>query len=251
MLERAAIAADRGPIGRQHLPSEFGHAPVVDNLELSGLRFPVGTTVEAAERELIMQTLEATNQNKTRAAELLGISLKTSAQQVEGVRNESPACGSALKRNSRSRRRWWCCSSSRWFRGFMSGELGAPGDPRHRTSARASWPIKRSVASAQALAESAERGETLNSDSAADLREYVQHSLDNSSALNSLLESAIGYAPTIYEITITDQSRKALVSSDAKQRGRQIPVYPNASLLIMRVSSSNCAFCMARPKFIR
>ncbi len=48
-----------------------------DNLELSGLRFPVGTTVEAAERELILQTLEATNQNKTRAAELLGISLKT------------------------------------------------------------------------------------------------------------------------------------------------------------------------------
>ena len=77
VLERAAIAADRGAIGRQHLPSEFGHAPVGDNLELSGLRFPVGTTVEAAERELILQTLEATNQNKTRAAELLGISLKT------------------------------------------------------------------------------------------------------------------------------------------------------------------------------
>jgi DNA-binding NtrC family response regulator len=33
--------------------------------------------VDAAERELILQTLAATNQNKTRAAELLGISLKT------------------------------------------------------------------------------------------------------------------------------------------------------------------------------
>lgn len=40
-------------------------------------RFPIGTTVEAAEHELILQTLAATNQNKTRAAELLGISLKT------------------------------------------------------------------------------------------------------------------------------------------------------------------------------
>ena len=87
-------------------------------------------------------------------------------------------------------------------------------------------------ASAQALADSAERGETLNSDSAADLREYVQHSLDNSSALNSLLESAIGYAPTIYEITITDQSGKALVSSDAKQRRRPIPIYPSTALLV-------------------
>jgi DNA-binding NtrC family response regulator len=45
--------------------------------ELAGLKFPVGTTVDAAERELILQTLAATNQNKTRAAELLGISLKT------------------------------------------------------------------------------------------------------------------------------------------------------------------------------
>jgi PAS domain S-box-containing protein len=86
-------------------------------------------------------------------------------------------------------------------------------------------------ASGQALADSAERGETLNSDSVADLREYVQHSLDNSSALNSLLESAIGYAPTIYEITITDQSGKALVSSDASRRGRPIGINPNASLL--------------------
>jgi DNA-binding NtrC family response regulator len=44
---------------------------------LGALRFPIGTTVDDAERELIHQTLEATNQNKTRAAELLGISLKT------------------------------------------------------------------------------------------------------------------------------------------------------------------------------
>jgi DNA-binding NtrC family response regulator len=77
VIERAAIACDRGTIGRQHLPSDFGHAPVTESSELSGLRFPVGTTVDAAERELILQTLAATNQNKTRAAELLGISLKT------------------------------------------------------------------------------------------------------------------------------------------------------------------------------
>ena len=44
---------------------------------LGGIRFPIGTTVDAAERELIIQTLASTSQNKTRAAELLGISLKT------------------------------------------------------------------------------------------------------------------------------------------------------------------------------
>jgi DNA-binding NtrC family response regulator len=37
----------------------------------------VGTTVGEAERLLILKTLESTNNNKTRAAEVLGISLKT------------------------------------------------------------------------------------------------------------------------------------------------------------------------------
>ena len=77
VLERAAIASDRGTIGRQHLPPDFGHAPAVASAGLGGIRFPIGTTVDDAERELILQTLNATSQNKTRAAELLGISLKT------------------------------------------------------------------------------------------------------------------------------------------------------------------------------
>jgi DNA-binding NtrC family response regulator len=77
VLERAAIACERGLIGRQHLPADFGRANATNTAALAGIRFPVGTTVDAAERELILQTLSATNQNKTRAAELLGISLKT------------------------------------------------------------------------------------------------------------------------------------------------------------------------------
>jgi DNA-binding NtrC family response regulator len=77
VLERSAIASDRGTITRQHLPSEFGRAPAKSSTALGGIRFPVGTTVDAVERELIVQTLAATSQNKTRAAELLGISLKT------------------------------------------------------------------------------------------------------------------------------------------------------------------------------
>src|ERR1700683_643746 len=77
VLERAAIASDRGTIGRQHLPPDFGHTPAVAGEGLGGIRFPIGTTVDDAERELIIQTLASTSQNKTRAAELLGISLKT------------------------------------------------------------------------------------------------------------------------------------------------------------------------------
>jgi DNA-binding NtrC family response regulator len=77
VLERAAIASDRGTVSRQHLASDFGRTPATTNSGLGAIRFPVGTTVDAAERELILQTLNATSQNKTRAAELLGISLKT------------------------------------------------------------------------------------------------------------------------------------------------------------------------------
>ena len=76
VLERAAIVSDRDLIGRAHLPADFGHAPAAPASDLASLRFPLGTTVEAVERELILQTLSSTS-NKTRAAELLGISLKT------------------------------------------------------------------------------------------------------------------------------------------------------------------------------
>src|SRR6267142_500993 len=76
VLERATIVSDRDLIGRSHLPADFGKVAAGNASDLSSLRFPHGTTVEAVERELILQTLASTN-NKTRAAELLGISLKT------------------------------------------------------------------------------------------------------------------------------------------------------------------------------
>ena len=76
VLERATIVCDRDLIGRAHLPADFGRTLAAGATELSAMRFPLGTTVDAVERELILQTLASTN-NKTRAAELLGISLKT------------------------------------------------------------------------------------------------------------------------------------------------------------------------------
>jgi len=78
VLERAAIACDREIIGRQHLPADFPkRGAALTSGQLAGIRLPVGTSVDEMERELIQQTLAATNNNKTRAAELLGISLKT------------------------------------------------------------------------------------------------------------------------------------------------------------------------------
>ena len=77
-LERAVIICTGPTVELRHLPPGFGRtiarAPVHDaNTILLG----VGTTVDEAERLLILKTLEVTRNNKTRAAEILGISLKT------------------------------------------------------------------------------------------------------------------------------------------------------------------------------
>src|SRR5213080_2896214 len=73
-LERASIMCDKDLITRACLPAEFGKSAAKGPSDLSAIKFPVGTTVDAMERELILQTLSATGNNKTRA-ELLGISL--------------------------------------------------------------------------------------------------------------------------------------------------------------------------------
>ena len=79
-IERAVILCpDGAPLDAGHLPPAFGKssvaAPAASDSSLVPVR--VGTTVDEAERLLIIRTLEATGQNKTRAAEILGVSLKT------------------------------------------------------------------------------------------------------------------------------------------------------------------------------
>jgi DNA-binding NtrC family response regulator len=76
-LERAVIVCEGGLIETRHLPPGFGQSvrPVVHDPD--AVHLGVGTTVEEAEKQLILKTLQATSNNKTRAAEILGISLKT------------------------------------------------------------------------------------------------------------------------------------------------------------------------------
>ncbi|MDQ2900423.1 MAG: sigma-54 dependent transcriptional regulator [Acidobacteriota bacterium] len=85
-LERAVILAVQGTIQMSHLPVNFQAKPLAVAAAVGGgtfaadleaLRVPIGTTVEQAEKGLILRTLEHTRNNKTRAAEILGISLKT------------------------------------------------------------------------------------------------------------------------------------------------------------------------------
>jgi signal transduction histidine kinase/HAMP domain-containing protein len=88
------------------------------------------------------------------------------------------------------------------------------------------------LACQNALADAAERGDSPTSLSPADLREYARKTFDNSSSLNSVIESAVGYSPTIYEITISDRDGVVLVSSDAALRGEKVPSRPGVASLV-------------------
>jgi DNA-binding NtrC family response regulator len=102
VLERAVILSGEGSIEMKHLPAFLqGRAPAVSGpapgipgdqpaagtvpagqpsaaaADAESVKFSIGTTVEEAEKGLILRTLEHTRNNKTRAAEILGISLKT------------------------------------------------------------------------------------------------------------------------------------------------------------------------------
>jgi len=84
VIERATILAAGPFIEPQHLPpslSEEPPAPLRPQVQLAP-----GTTVEEAERQLIVMTLEHTRDNKTRAAEILGISLKTLHNKLNKLR---------------------------------------------------------------------------------------------------------------------------------------------------------------------
>ena len=85
VIERATIIAPGPFIEPKHLPPSLTGEPAVAAQQPQVALGP-GTTVEEAERRLIMMTLEHTRDNKTRAAEILGISLKTLHNKLNKLR---------------------------------------------------------------------------------------------------------------------------------------------------------------------
>ncbi len=81
VLERAVVLAGEGTITKAQLPPGFGESAGMRRVTAvstpGNVTLPVGTRVDEAEKALILSTLEHTKNNKTRAAEILGISLKT------------------------------------------------------------------------------------------------------------------------------------------------------------------------------
>ena len=84
VIERATILAPGPFIEPRHLPPALTDEPPVP--QQPQLALAPGTTVEEAERRLIVMTLAHTRDNKTRAAEILGISLKTLHNKLNKLR---------------------------------------------------------------------------------------------------------------------------------------------------------------------
>jgi DNA-binding NtrC family response regulator len=95
VVERAVIIAGEGQLTPQHLAPNFGAPPgarpASATSEPDTVRLPVGTTVGEGEKALIMLTLKHTKNNKTRAAEILGISLKTLFNKLKEYGSQEPA----------------------------------------------------------------------------------------------------------------------------------------------------------------
>ena len=76
VIERAVVICSGEQIERHHFaPYPFEQRQRIRNEDT--ITFPVGTPLEVIERQMILRTLDKTGNNKTKAAELLGISLKT------------------------------------------------------------------------------------------------------------------------------------------------------------------------------
>jgi DNA-binding NtrC family response regulator len=80
VLERALIVCDGRMIRKSDLPDDFRAA---SNNDGSFIKVPIGSSLEDVEKEMISRTIEFTGGNKTRAAEILGVSAKTLYNKLE------------------------------------------------------------------------------------------------------------------------------------------------------------------------
>jgi transcriptional regulator with PAS, ATPase and Fis domain len=88
VIERAVILAKGEVIEPAHLPDFRTPAAASAASPLNGVTIAPGMTVDEAEQKLIVATLDSAGGNKTRAAEMLGISLKTLHNKLNRFKEE-------------------------------------------------------------------------------------------------------------------------------------------------------------------
>jgi len=74
VIERSVIVCQRRMIRKTDLPEEFRSAASTDG---SSIKIRLGSSLDEAEKEIILRTIEFAGGNKSRAAEILRVSAKT------------------------------------------------------------------------------------------------------------------------------------------------------------------------------
>ena len=98
LIERAVIMAGEGEIRMQHLSGRAAPAalPIVAPSEPDeALRIPVGSRISDVEEAYVRLTLKHTNNNKTRAAEMLGLCLRTLHYKLRSYESNPQKLGAA------------------------------------------------------------------------------------------------------------------------------------------------------------
>ncbi len=85
VIERAVIVSDGQMIRKRDLPEEFRATGTTDS---GFVRIRVGASLDEVEKEMISRTIEFTGGNKTRAADILGVSAKTLYNKLERFSQE-------------------------------------------------------------------------------------------------------------------------------------------------------------------
>ena len=89
VVERAVILSSGDFLELKHLPPYVSDVPAPAPPPVGGSALTPGMTVEEAENRLILLTLDHARGNKTRAAEILGISLKTLHNKLNKMRGRA------------------------------------------------------------------------------------------------------------------------------------------------------------------
>jgi len=85
VIERAVVICSGEQIERHHFaPYPFEQRERIRAEDT--ITFPLGTPLDVIERQMILRTLDKTGNNKTRAAEFLGVSLKTLHNKINSYR---------------------------------------------------------------------------------------------------------------------------------------------------------------------
>jgi DNA-binding NtrC family response regulator len=93
VIERAVIVCGSEQIEARHLPPRLAESPPAGADPGDTIELPVGLPLDEVERRVILRTLAKADYNKTRAAEILQISLKTLHNKLKAYREEDAGAG--------------------------------------------------------------------------------------------------------------------------------------------------------------